>query len=205
MHCSCDDRFRSCLKMVDSQASAIVGNFFFNVGNTRCFVFKMEEVSKLGLLLFTFIFKCIYMLTLGMREAKLVGCLSKDGSTSQSCLEATCCLLENSLATDSRKSLEEDSYFATLANLAQEISFTSTCLSIIEEKIKTLLQVKTLLFVQWVYSKLPSILKYTSLKPSYRLRRWSFFPNDGMVILFFQGTIATDGFPMVLSPSDHHH
>ena len=38
------------------------------------------------------------MLTLGMREAKLVGCLSKDGSTSQSCLEATCCLLENSLA-----------------------------------------------------------------------------------------------------------
>ena len=106
------------------------------------------------------------MLTLGMREAKLVGCLSKDGSTSQSCLEATRCLLENSLATDSRKSLEEDSYFANLANLAQEISFTSTCLSIIEEKIKTLLQVKTLLFVQWVYSKLPSILKYTSLKPS---------------------------------------
>ena len=103
---------------------------------------------------------------LGMREAKLVGCLSKDGSTSQSCLEATCCLLENSLTTDSRESLEEDSYFATLANLAQEISFTSTCLSIIEEKIKTLLQVKTLLFVQWVYSKLPSILKYTSLKPN---------------------------------------
>ena len=45
MHCSCDDRFRSCLKMVDSQASAIVGNFFFNVGNTKCFVFKMEEVG----------------------------------------------------------------------------------------------------------------------------------------------------------------
>ena len=166
MHCSCDDRFRSCLKMVDSQASAIVGNFFFNVGNTRCFVFKMEEVSKLGLLLFTFIFMYLHVDILGMREAKLVGCLSKDGSTSQSCLEATCCLLENSLATDSRKSLEEDSYFATLANLAQEISFTSTCLSIIEEKIKTLLQVKTLLFVQWVYSKLPSILKYTSLKPN---------------------------------------
>ena len=47
MHCSCDDRFRSCLKMVDSQASAIVGNFFFNVGNTKCFVFKMEEVGFL--------------------------------------------------------------------------------------------------------------------------------------------------------------
>ena len=49
MHCSCDDRFRSCLKMVDSQASAIVGNFFFNVGNTKCFVFKMEEVGILWL------------------------------------------------------------------------------------------------------------------------------------------------------------
>ena len=98
--------------MVDSQASAIVGNFFFNVGNTRCFVFKMEEVSKLGLLLFTFIFMYLHVDILGMREAKLVGCLSKDGSTSQSCLEATCCLLENSLATDSRESLEEDSYFA---------------------------------------------------------------------------------------------
>ena len=33
--------------MVDSQASAIVGNFFFNVGNTKCFVFKMEEVGIL--------------------------------------------------------------------------------------------------------------------------------------------------------------
>merc|ERR1712130_1086818 len=46
MHCSCDDRFRSCLKMVDSQASSLVGNFFFNVGNTKCFVFKMEEVCE---------------------------------------------------------------------------------------------------------------------------------------------------------------
>lgn len=46
MHCSCDDRFRSCLKMVDSQASSVVGNFFFNVGNTKCFVFKMEEVCE---------------------------------------------------------------------------------------------------------------------------------------------------------------
>jgi len=46
MHCSCDDRFRSCLKLVDSQASSIVGNFFFNVGNTKCFVFKMEEVCE---------------------------------------------------------------------------------------------------------------------------------------------------------------
>jgi len=26
-----------------------------------------------------------------------------------------------------------------------------------------------------------------------------------LCVEFFQGTIATDGFPMVLSPSDHHH
>ena len=37
-----------------------------------------------------------------------------------------------------------------------------------------------------------------------RLARWSFFSSDGMVILFFQGTIAIDGFPMVLSPPNHH-
>ena len=38
-----------------------------------------------------------------------------------------------------------------------------------------------------------------------RLRRWSFFHNDGMVMFFFQGTIAIDGFSMVLSSLDHHH
>ena len=38
-----------------------------------------------------------------------------------------------------------------------------------------------------------------------RLQRWSFFYNDGMVIFFFQGTIATDGFSMVLPSLDHHH
>ena len=32
-----------------------------------------------------------------------------------------------------------------------------------------------------------------------------FFSNDGMVILFFQGTIAIDGFPMVLSPPNNQH
>ena len=32
-----------------------------------------------------------------------------------------------------------------------------------------------------------------------------FFFNDGMVIFYFQGTIAIDGFPMVLPPLDHHH
>jgi len=44
MHCSCDDRFRSCLKMVNNQAADIVGNLFFNIGKTPCFVFRVEEV-----------------------------------------------------------------------------------------------------------------------------------------------------------------
>ena len=30
MHCSCDERFRSCLKMARTQAADIVGNLFFN-------------------------------------------------------------------------------------------------------------------------------------------------------------------------------
>ena len=68
MHCSCDDRFRSCLKLVDSQASSIVGNFFFNVGNTKCFVFKMEEVNQIhfywifviGSLLHIYMFKYLH-------------------------------------------------------------------------------------------------------------------------------------------------
>jgi len=44
MHCSCDDRFRSCLKMVNNQAADIVGNLFFNIGKTPCFVFRVDEV-----------------------------------------------------------------------------------------------------------------------------------------------------------------
>ena len=38
-----------------------------------------------------------------------------------------------------------------------------------------------------------------------RLRRWSFFSNDAMVMFFSQGNIANDGFSMVLLLPDHHH
>ena len=38
-----------------------------------------------------------------------------------------------------------------------------------------------------------------------RLQRWSFFHNDGMVMNFFGGTIAINGFSMVLLPLNHHH
>ena len=46
--------------------------------------------------------------------------------------------------------------------------------------------------------------KVSYLKCS-RLQRWSFFSNDAMVMFFLQGTIANDGFSMVLLPPDHHH
>lgn len=44
MHCTCDDRFRSCLKMTSSKSGDIVGNLFFNIANIPCFVFKKAEV-----------------------------------------------------------------------------------------------------------------------------------------------------------------
>jgi len=47
MHCSCDERFRSCLKMTRTQAADIVGNIFFNVLDTPCFtVFKAKVCSR---------------------------------------------------------------------------------------------------------------------------------------------------------------
>ncbi|XP_065570999.1 group 3 secretory phospholipase A2-like isoform X4 [Artemia franciscana] len=44
MHCSCDDRFRSCLKQVNTGASNLVGNLFFNIIQTKCFLLKPEKV-----------------------------------------------------------------------------------------------------------------------------------------------------------------
>ena len=38
-----------------------------------------------------------------------------------------------------------------------------------------------------------------------RLRQRSFFSNDAMVMFFFQGTIANDGFSMVLLLPVHYH
>jgi len=44
MHCSCDERFRNCLKLARTQSADIVGNLFFNVINIPCFVFSQERV-----------------------------------------------------------------------------------------------------------------------------------------------------------------
>ena len=38
-----------------------------------------------------------------------------------------------------------------------------------------------------------------------RPQRWSIFEGDGMVNVFFQATIAVNGFSMVLTKLDHHH
>ncbi|XP_066906124.1 uncharacterized protein GIIIspla2 isoform X1 [Halyomorpha halys] len=44
MHCSCDRRFRTCLKMSGSTASNFVGKLFFNLVQTKCFVLKTERI-----------------------------------------------------------------------------------------------------------------------------------------------------------------
>ena len=44
-----------------------------------------------------------------------------------------------------------------------------------------------------------------SSNSSTRPRRWSIFQRDGMVNDFFQATIDSNGFSMVLTPLDHHH
>ena len=56
------------------------------------------------------------------------------------------------------------------------------------------------LFLFWIKNWL-----LTSINVDTRLQRWSFFYNDGMVMFFFQGTIAINGFSMVLPSLDHHH
>lgn len=43
-HCSCDQRFRTCLKMSDSSDANMVGKLFFNVVQSKCFVLKPETV-----------------------------------------------------------------------------------------------------------------------------------------------------------------
>lgn len=43
MHCNCDERFRSCLKMVGSGDANLVGKLFFNIVQTQCFVLKPKK------------------------------------------------------------------------------------------------------------------------------------------------------------------
>ncbi|XP_017055904.2 group 3 secretory phospholipase A2 [Drosophila ficusphila] len=43
-HCSCDLRFRTCLKMAGDEDANAIGKLFFNVVQTQCFGLKMETV-----------------------------------------------------------------------------------------------------------------------------------------------------------------
>ncbi|GIX80781.1 group 3 secretory phospholipase A2 [Caerostris darwini] len=45
-HCDCDERFRACLKLSSTAAGNMVGKLFFNVVQTKCFLFK--HVKKCG-------------------------------------------------------------------------------------------------------------------------------------------------------------
>jgi len=43
-HCECDDIFRTCLKMKNSESATIVGQLYFNYIGMKCFTFKKEQV-----------------------------------------------------------------------------------------------------------------------------------------------------------------
>ncbi|XP_076367366.1 uncharacterized protein LOC143255499 [Tachypleus tridentatus] len=43
-HCHCDERFRSCLKLAGTGTCNMVGKLFFNIVQTKCFMFKKEDV-----------------------------------------------------------------------------------------------------------------------------------------------------------------
>ncbi|BES97475.1 Phospholipase A2 [Nesidiocoris tenuis] len=43
-HCSCDRRFRACLKMTRAGSSVFVGKMFFNVIQRQCFILQPETV-----------------------------------------------------------------------------------------------------------------------------------------------------------------
>ncbi|CAG5087322.1 Similar to Pla2g3: Group 3 secretory phospholipase A2 (Mus musculus) [Cotesia congregata] len=46
MHCTCDERFRTCLKMARTSAANFIGRIFFNVVQTKCFILKPQKVCE---------------------------------------------------------------------------------------------------------------------------------------------------------------
>ncbi|XP_048261667.1 uncharacterized protein LOC100642516 isoform X1 [Bombus terrestris] len=44
MHCACDERFRTCLKMADTASANFIGKIFFDVLRTKCFILKPQKV-----------------------------------------------------------------------------------------------------------------------------------------------------------------
>lgn len=45
-HCSCDRRFRTCLKMANDEDAKTIGHLFFNMVQTQCFVLSKERVCQ---------------------------------------------------------------------------------------------------------------------------------------------------------------
>nr|WLP01542.1 group 3 secretory phospholipase A2 [Androctonus crassicauda] len=43
-HCDCDERFRACLKLANTATANLVGKLFFNIVQTKCFLFKLEDM-----------------------------------------------------------------------------------------------------------------------------------------------------------------
>ncbi|KAI4500882.1 hypothetical protein M0802_004093 [Mischocyttarus mexicanus] len=44
MHCTCDERFRTCLKMARTSSANFIGKIFFDVLQTKCFVLKPQKI-----------------------------------------------------------------------------------------------------------------------------------------------------------------
>ncbi|KAK0085204.1 hypothetical protein PV325_005617 [Microctonus aethiopoides] len=44
MHCTCDERFRACLKMARTSSANLIGKIFFDYTQTKCFILKPNKV-----------------------------------------------------------------------------------------------------------------------------------------------------------------
>lgn len=44
MHCACDERFRTCLRMAGTASADFIGKIFFDVLRTKCFVLKTHKI-----------------------------------------------------------------------------------------------------------------------------------------------------------------
>ncbi|XP_023232338.1 phospholipase A2-like [Centruroides sculpturatus] len=45
-HCDCDERFRACLKLANSPTANMIGRLYFNIVQTKCFVFHTENICS---------------------------------------------------------------------------------------------------------------------------------------------------------------
>ncbi|XP_011870580.1 PREDICTED: uncharacterized protein LOC105563540 isoform X1 [Vollenhovia emeryi] len=44
MHCACDERFRTCLKMAGTTSADFIGKIFFDVLQSKCFILKPQKI-----------------------------------------------------------------------------------------------------------------------------------------------------------------